>query len=69
MTAKEYRCALIRDARRRRRLTVVEAARRLDISRSQWYNLENGRAVSFSLVREASRMLGLDIRDVISLLA
>jgi hypothetical protein len=69
MTGKEYRYALIRNARRRRRLTIVEAARKVGISPAHWFNLEHGRAVSFRVVREASKMLGLDIRDVISLLA
>ena len=69
MSGKEYRYALIRNARQRRRMSVIEAARKVGISRQQWSNLEHGRTVSFKLVREASKMLGLDIRDVISLLA
>ena len=69
MSGREYRYAVIKATRKRRQLTVAEAARKVGVSRAQWYNLERGRLVSFKLVMKASRMLGLDIRDVVSLAA
>jgi len=66
MSGRQYRYAMIRNAREDRGMKIVQAARLAGISREHWYRLEHGKHASFDLIRRASKILGLDWRDVVT---
>jgi transcriptional regulator with XRE-family HTH domain len=66
MSGRQYRYAMIRNAREERGMKIVQAARLAGISREHWWRLEHGKHASFELIRRASRILDLDWRDVVT---